>query len=338
MLVGPPARGARCSPGSPHESGPGLRLLAAHSPGCRAPAVSAAPAGTPTAGSGVVPGRQFPPPASCGASCWRSASSRAEHSGASRRERKSTTWKSEASWRMALVTSADLPMPPRPSTLTTRQCSCTIHCPRWPVPLLAHRSLDTTSASPQSTRGPTRRCANQADAADFARSGEAYLGPMVQSVLCSARLESQSSSRSTFWWAAFHKARISSPSRPAAKACCLHGQGQDLFEVLSFGITAAGLPLRHRAPGDAEPIGQVLLVSGRCSCVMSASSDRKRSLVLYKRTFSSEVSLSLDPLEGNTIKLNEMTCQLINGDFPRQHRYTIVYRVSAAFGSTSLLG
>src|SRR5439155_8470393 len=38
---------------------------------------------------------------------------------------------------------------------------------------------------------------------------------------CESKAQSQDSSRSTFWCAAFQKARISSSSRPAGKACCL---------------------------------------------------------------------------------------------------------------------
>ena len=61
-----------------------------------------------------------------GASTCRQPSSGASQAGASRSERKITTWKWSANLCMALVTSADLPMPPRPNTLTTRQRSCTI--------------------------------------------------------------------------------------------------------------------------------------------------------------------------------------------------------------------
>src|SRR5947209_5662842 len=64
-------------------------------------------------------------PSGSGESTLRQSSSRAEHSGASRNERKSTTAKCAASCCMARTTRADLPMPPMPSTLTSRQSSST---------------------------------------------------------------------------------------------------------------------------------------------------------------------------------------------------------------------
>ncbi len=46
---------------------------------------------------------------------------------------------------------------------------------------------------------------------------------------------------------------------PGRKGLLLDGQGKDLFEVLGLGITAAGLPLPHRTPRDAEVLGQARL-------------------------------------------------------------------------------
>ena len=43
------------------------------------------------------------------------------------------------------------------------------------------------------------------------------------------------------------------------KGLLLHGQGNDVLEMVSFGITAAGLPLPHRASGDPQQVGQARL-------------------------------------------------------------------------------
>ena len=43
---------------------------------------------------------------------------------------------------------------------------------------------------------------------------------------------------------------------PARKGLLLHPQRNDLFEVFGFRITSACLPLRHRAPGDPQQVGQ----------------------------------------------------------------------------------
>src|SRR2546425_1206046 len=64
----------------------------------------------------------------CGESTCRQSESHTSKAGASRKERKSTTSKRSATWCMSVTASVDLPMPPMPSTLTTRQCSCTTHC------------------------------------------------------------------------------------------------------------------------------------------------------------------------------------------------------------------
>ena len=75
----------------------------------------------------VVPGWQARPQSGWGASTCRQSSSSASQVGASRSERQSTTSKCGASWCIRVTASADLPMPPMPSTLTTRQRSCTTH-------------------------------------------------------------------------------------------------------------------------------------------------------------------------------------------------------------------
>ncbi len=46
---------------------------------------------------------------------------------------------------------------------------------------------------------------------------------------------------------------------PGRKGLVLDGQGYELFEALGLGITAAGLPLPHRAAGDAQVLGQARL-------------------------------------------------------------------------------
>ncbi len=46
---------------------------------------------------------------------------------------------------------------------------------------------------------------------------------------------------------------------PGRKGLVLDGQGHERFEVLGLGITAADLPLPHRAAGDAEVLGQARL-------------------------------------------------------------------------------
>ncbi len=46
---------------------------------------------------------------------------------------------------------------------------------------------------------------------------------------------------------------------PGRQGLLLDGQGKELFEVLGLGITAAGLPLAHRAAGDAQVLGQARL-------------------------------------------------------------------------------
>src|SRR5207248_2708481 len=43
------------------------------------------------------------------------------------------------------------------------------------------------------------------------------------------------------------------------KGLLLYGQGNDVLEMVSFGITAAGLPLPHRASGDPQQVGQARL-------------------------------------------------------------------------------
>ena len=43
---------------------------------------------------------------------------------------------------------------------------------------------------------------------------------------------------------------------PGGKALLLHPQGNQLFEAFRFGVAEAGLPLRHGAPGDAQPLTQ----------------------------------------------------------------------------------
>ena len=42
----------------------------------------------------------------------------------------------------------------------------------------------------------------------------------------------------------------------SGKGLLLDCQRNELFEMLRFGVRAARLPLAHRPPGDAEPIGQ----------------------------------------------------------------------------------
>ncbi len=43
---------------------------------------------------------------------------------------------------------------------------------------------------------------------------------------------------------------------PGGKGLLLHPQFDELFEALGFGVAEAGLPLRHGAPGDAQPLTQ----------------------------------------------------------------------------------
>jgi hypothetical protein len=43
---------------------------------------------------------------------------------------------------------------------------------------------------------------------------------------------------------------------PGGKGGGSHPQGDELFEAFGLGIAEASLPLRHRAPGDAEGLGQ----------------------------------------------------------------------------------
>ena len=47
---------------------------------------------------------------------------------------------------------------------------------------------------------------------------------------------------------------------PGGKGRGSHPQGNELFEAFSFGVAEACLPLCHRAPGNAKPVGQ----SGLC--------------------------------------------------------------------------
>ncbi len=60
---------------------------------------------------------------------------------------------------MARATSADLPMPPRPSTLTTRQWSCTTHSESVASSPWRPKKLGTSGASPQSRSGPLKASA-----------------------------------------------------------------------------------------------------------------------------------------------------------------------------------
>ncbi len=43
---------------------------------------------------------------------------------------------------------------------------------------------------------------------------------------------------------------------PGGKDLQLHPQLDELYEAFSFGIAAARLPLRYRAPGDPKPVSQ----------------------------------------------------------------------------------
>ncbi len=46
---------------------------------------------------------------------------------------------------------------------------------------------------------------------------------------------------------------------PGRKDLLLYGQGNDVLQMLSGGITAAGLPLSHRTSGDPKQVGQARL-------------------------------------------------------------------------------
>jgi hypothetical protein len=46
---------------------------------------------------------------------------------------------------------------------------------------------------------------------------------------------------------------------PGSKSLVLYPEGNEPFEVLGFGITAASFPVPHRSPGDTQEVGQAYL-------------------------------------------------------------------------------
>src|SRR5690348_12991004 len=55
---------------------------------------------------------------------------------------------------------------------------------------------------------------------------------------------------------------------PDRKGLLLHTQGNELFEMVGFGVTVARLPHHHRVAGDAQPVGKSRL------CQANARSQR----------------------------------------------------------------
>jgi len=125
---------------------------------------------------------------------------------------------------------------------------------------------------------------------------------------------------------------------PYRKGLKLDPQRNELFEMLSFGITEASLPLRYSAPGNTEVLGQPRL------CQADARAQRQHrltegivALTIARGTFHGSSPFLLTH-QSNTMKQCEVTRHLIDGDFPRQQRYTGIYQVCAPFGSTPLWG
>ena len=72
---------------------------------------------------------------------------------------------------------------------------------------------------------------------------------------------------------------------PGGKDLQLHPQLDELSEALGFGVTATGLPLRHGAPGDTQPLGQ--------SCLRQADGGAQRQHHLSEGIVSLSVRVAL---------------------------------------------
>jgi len=122
-----------------------------------------------------------------------------------------------------------LPMPPMPSTLTRRQRSCTIHWVSSATSTSRAAKCSHPALPPNQRAGRLQslRKLGQRSARPVGKAG----GAQEERAGQPARLHPTA----TFWCAAFHSARISCSSRPAAKACLLHAQGNELFEAFRLG-------------------------------------------------------------------------------------------------------
>src|SRR6266567_3875577 len=140
-----------------------------------------------------------------------------------------------------------LPMPPIPSSVKRRHCSCTIH---WVSSATSTSRPTKWLTSRASTRSTCVKAAGSTPswAAGIPAGGESWTGRAEAS-----RSRSQASSSSTFWCAALLLLA------PGGKGLLVHPQGNELFEAFGFRVAQAPFPLCDGAPGGAKPLGQACL-------------------------------------------------------------------------------
>jgi hypothetical protein len=139
-------------------------------------------------------------------------------------------------------------MPPSPSTLNTRQRSYHPLLKRGQFPLTPFYGRErqcVTPIDPRPQRGLSQGLPTSAVLPLRLRCYERKPGALITQQSPEPHLVQQDLLVSCFPERAYLLGFT-----PDRKGLLLYAQRDELFEMLGFGITAARLPLRHRAPGD----------------------------------------------------------------------------------------